>query len=168
MPDPRSLDACVNAAAELSQVIAHAHKLTRAQAVFEQVVPAYLAAASRIANLRGGTLVIHADQGGVAAKLRQLSARLGRELLSQGLECNEIVVAVQGAPPRPAAPPSTPRRLTGAACESLRSLLAGLPAGDPLAAGIERLLQAALTEAGPPGAPAQSAPASPAPVPRLR
>lgn len=57
--------------------------------------PAALASASRVANLRAGTLVILAENAAVAAKLRQLAPRLLLHFRERGVEVTGIRVEVQ-------------------------------------------------------------------------
>lgn len=64
------------------------------QLLFEATPPA-LAAASRITNLRSGTLVISADNAAIAAKLRQLAPRLLSHIQKQAVEVTGIRVDVQ-------------------------------------------------------------------------
>jgi hypothetical protein len=57
--------------------------------------PAALASASRVANLRAGTLIILAENAAVAAKLRQLAPRLLLHFRERGVEVTGIRVEVQ-------------------------------------------------------------------------
>jgi len=57
--------------------------------------PAALASASRVANLKSGTLVILAENAAVAAKLRQLAPRLLLHFRERGVEVTGIRVDVQ-------------------------------------------------------------------------
>lgn len=132
MPELRPLDACIQGAPTLSQVLAHARLLARAQQILASVAPPALVAASRIANIRRGELIIHADNGAVAVKIRQIGARLCRELLFQGIDCTAVIVAVQdGERPRAAAGPAV-RALPEGGRASLAALADGLPEADPL------------------------------------
>lgn len=91
----RSLDAYLNSAGGLARLSAHAGRLVKLQRVFEQIAPPYLAASSRVANFKSGKVVLHADSGAVAAKLRQMLPSLIDEFLSKGAEVTEILVKVQ-------------------------------------------------------------------------
>lgn len=140
MPEPRPLDACIQSAPTLSQVLAHAKLIGRAQKVLSSIAPAALVAASRVANIRRGELIIHADNGAVAVKLRQIGARLCRELLFQGIDCTGVNVAVQDGL-RPAGPPAVALRpLPDAGRASLSALANDLPEDDPLRQSLTNLL----------------------------
>lgn len=146
MAFPQPIDECLATAGGLARILEHARLLLRADAIFQRVTPAVLASASRVANLKAGTVVIHADNGAVAAKLHQFSGRLTNEFFKQGFECNGIHVVVQ-----PARPEIVNRRfLTGdrnlpppAAQRDLRALADSLPRADGLRAALERLLKSA-------------------------
>lgn len=145
MPELRPLDACLEGAPTLSQVLDHARLLSRVQQVVSSVASPSLVTAIRVANLRRGELVIHADNGAVAAKLRQLGGRLSRELLFQGIDCTAIIVRVQdsGLPPPPAGPAG--RRLSEGARRSIQSLADGLPESDSLHRKLMDLLRRTAT-----------------------
>jgi hypothetical protein len=141
MPELRPLDACLQGAPTLSQVLAHAKLLSRAQQVLSSVAPPALANACCVANLRQGELVIHAENGAVAAKIRQLGGRLCRELLFQGIDCTAIIVRVQdGGLPHPPAGPAV-RPLSEGARQSLAALAEELPNTDSLRQRLEELLR---------------------------
>jgi hypothetical protein len=93
----RSLNAYLNSAGDLSRLSAHAGRLVKLQRIFEKIAPDYLAASSRVANFKSGKVVIHADSGAVAAKLRQILPSLTDKLLLEGAEVTEIQVKVQPA-----------------------------------------------------------------------
>ncbi|HEY5762626.1 MAG TPA: DciA family protein [Rhodocyclaceae bacterium] len=140
MPELRPLDACIQGAPTLSQVLAHAKLLARAQQILASVAPAALVAASRVANIRRGELIIHADNGAVAVKIRQIGARLCRELSFQGIDCTAVNVVVQDGR-RPVDPPAVAvRALSEGGRASLSALAEGLPDGDPLRQRLSELL----------------------------
>jgi hypothetical protein len=147
VPQPRPLGDCIDRADGLAKVLAHASLLDRARQILAGVIPPALAAAVRVANVRRGVLVIHADNGAVAAKMRQLGSRICRELLSQGIDCTEISVAVQGAGLPGGLPAAAARPLSAAARAHLHGLLARLPPEDPLALRIACLLERAVKAA---------------------
>ncbi|MCQ3923988.1 MAG: DUF721 domain-containing protein [Rhodocyclaceae bacterium] len=138
----RSLDAYLTSAGGLARLSAHAGRLVRLQRVFEKIAPAYLAASSHVANFKLGKVVIHADSGAVAAKLRQLLPSLVGEFSFEGAEVTEIQVRVQ--PGHVAMQhKNTVRRLpVGTAAKSdLRRLADSLPEGSPLKDALERLVK---------------------------
>lgn len=145
MPVAQPIDACLDTAGGLARVLEHARLLLRADAIYQRVAPAALASASRVANIKSGILVIHADNGAVAAKLHQFTGRLTNEFFKQGLECNGIQIAVQPAIPeivKQKVPPSA-RNLPPVARDALQTLAGQLPERDGLRAALERLLRSA-------------------------
>ena len=113
---------------------------------FEAVAPAGLRHAAHVANYKSGKLVIHADNGAVAAKIRQLSQRLSDELSKGGTECNGIEVKVQPRQIPCQSTSSTQKPLSGKAIETLRSTSKNLPEGK-LREALESLIsRAARTE----------------------
>lgn len=122
-------------------VLAHARLLMRAQGAYAGFAPRPLAQASCVANIKLGSVVIHADNGAVAAKLRQMAQTLAGEFLKRGFECNGVVIKVQARPQPVPLPSSTLKPLSSQAGQSLQELAAQLPADSPLKQGLERLLQ---------------------------
>ena len=137
----RSLDAYLNSAGGLAHLSAHAGRLVKLQRVFEGIAPSYLAASSHVANCNLGKVVIHADSGAVAAKLRQMLPSLVDEFSLKGAEITEIQVKVQ---PANAAPQHKKKMIApsvGASTKSeLRRLAGELPADSPLKDALERLV----------------------------
>ena len=138
----RSLDAYLNSAGGLARLSAHAGRLVKLQRVFEEIAPSFLAAASRVANFKLGKVVIHADSGAVAAKLRQMLPSLVDEFSLKGAEITEIQVKVQ---PSGVALQHKKRVVAAAVGSSAKTglsrLAEELPAGSPLKEAVERLVQ---------------------------
>jgi len=138
----RSLDAYLNSAGDLARLSAHAGRLVKLQRVFEQIAPAYLTASSHVANLKLGKVVIHADSGAVAAKLRQMLPSLVDEFSLKGAEITEIQVKVQ---PSGVALQHKKRVVAAAVGSSAKTglsrLAEELPAGSPLKEAVERLVK---------------------------
>ncbi|MDD2885491.1 MAG: DciA family protein [Dechloromonas sp.] len=134
----------LNADAAASRILSHARLLTKLSRRFEQIAPSALRHLAHVANYKSGKIVIHADNGAVAARLRQLSRRLCSELSLGGAECSDIEVKVQPQqlPLRSIA--STPKPLSAKSTEILRSTASSLPPG-PLRQALERLWQRAAT-----------------------
>ena len=65
------------------------------QRLYAVCAPPDMARASRVVNNRDGMLVIAADNGTVAAKLRQQAPRLLKNMQKQGVEITGIRVQVQ-------------------------------------------------------------------------
>lgn len=107
--------------------------------LFEATPPA-LAAASRVTNLRSGTLVISADNAAIAAKLRQLAPRLSSHLQKQGFEVTGIRVEVQVKPHQIKADDDFRKRLLPPdAIQDFASLSDGLPPS-PLKNALTRMV----------------------------
>lgn len=137
---PNFINAYFDAPDGLGRMMAHARLLKRLQAAYEQAAPAYLGQASRVANYKQGMVVIHADSGGVAVKLKQLSPSLTGVFLGMGIECSGIQVRVQPAQEGPEARPRPNRALTPNARQGLGELAAGM-ADSPLRRALESLLK---------------------------
>ena len=72
-----------------------ARRLKDLQQLLFEASPPLLAAASRVADLRSGTLVVLSDNAAVAAKLRQLAPRLLLHIREQASEVTGIRIEVQ-------------------------------------------------------------------------
>jgi len=121
------------------RVMAHARLLLDLARRFAAAAPAGLRDVAHIANYKSGKVVIHADNGAVAVKIRQLSQRLCDELSKGGAECNRIEVKVQPRQIPCQSTPSTVKPLSAGACGALRSASANLPDG-PLRQALDALL----------------------------
>jgi hypothetical protein len=109
---------------------------------FEAIAPVGLRHAAHVANYKSGKIVIHADNGAVATKIRQMSQRFCDELSKRGAECTGIEVKVQPREIALQSTTSTQKPLSARACGVLRSTSENLPKG-PLRDALDRLLQRA-------------------------
>ena len=138
----RSLEDCLQADSGLARLNGHAVRLLRLQRVFESAAPRALVRNARIANLKLGKLIIHADNGGVAAKLRQITPTLVNVFHNEAAEVTGIEVKVQ---PLHAASPSPPNAHHGPlgshAKHGLTSLADQLPADSPLREALRHLVK---------------------------
>lgn len=123
-----------------ARLMAHAKLLMRLSRRFEKVAPMGLANSARVANYKSGILVIHADNGAVATKLRQLGQRLCNELSKGGPQCNVMEVKVQPRQIRDQSRTSTQKPLSARTFGTLRSTAENLPAGD-LRTALQHLLE---------------------------
>ena len=121
----------------------HARLLLRAQSIYETVAPGALADASRVANIKSGMVVIHAQNSAVAAKLRQYAGRLSNEFFKRGVQCTGIEVLVQPTRPVRVAPVGQPRVLSDQAVAHITGLTSGLPEHSPMRKALERLFKSA-------------------------
>jgi hypothetical protein len=79
----------------LEALALRARRLSDLQQLLLEATPLTLAAATRVADLKAGILVVLADNPAVAAKLRQLVPRLLKHVQKQHGEITGIRVAVQ-------------------------------------------------------------------------
>jgi hypothetical protein len=130
------------AADAFARIAEQASRLQRLQVLLEAALPAYLLPGTRIANLKRGKVIIHADSGAVAVKLRQLAPRLAEGFIQQGQEVTGIEVHVQ-ARRRPSAGARQPApKMIGARPKlALASLASGLEEDSPVRRAIEKLLR---------------------------
>lgn len=91
----RTLDDCLNADDAMARLAAHAKRLQKLQSLFAAAVPLSLAKVCRVANFKAGALIVHAENGAVAAKLRQLAPSLTTEFRLKTQEVTEIRIKVQ-------------------------------------------------------------------------
>lgn len=126
----------------MARLSAHAGRLLQFQHLFEATLPAALRPYARVANFRLGKIFIHANNGAVAAKIRQLGPRIVSELSTRAAEVTQIEVRVQ-APVSSAAPPCHERpALPGnEQKQGLTLLTQSLPHESNLRLALERLLQ---------------------------
>lgn len=124
----------------LARLKDHAARLMKLQGILQQHVPPAMAGACGVANLKNGTLVVLADNGAVAARLKQLAPTLAAQFAASGAPVQEVQVKVRlGAAPEAAAPPSE-RRISAEGSRSIEALSATLPVDSPLREALERLV----------------------------
>jgi len=131
-----------------ARLMAHARILLKLSRQYEKFVPAGLGRLSRVANYKSGKIVIHADNGAVAAKLRQMSAGLCQRFCSEGMQCSGMEIKVQPRENPYQSTPSHLKPLSAKSGASLRETAAAMPADSPLRAALQHLLdQADIREA---------------------
>ena len=140
----RSLEDCLFSNDGIGRMSAQARRLMKLQRVLEQALPPGLAHCTRLANLKPGVAVLHAPNGALATKLRQLLPRLTESFRNEGVDLNEIRVKVQPVAQawRPAQV-QTPAVLGIQQKQGLTSLAASLPQDSPLRAALTRLVSRA-------------------------
>jgi len=94
-PVPHQLNAFLNSNQDLRQLAQRVKQIAALQQLYQLVAPPILLQASRVVHLRGSTLFITADNGAVAAKLRQISPELISLFLTRGCEVTGIQIRVQ-------------------------------------------------------------------------
>ena len=115
--------------ANTSRLMAHARLLLKLSHRLAAIVPAGFRHAAHVANYRSGTVIIHAENGAVAAKLRQMSQRLCDELSSAKFKCSGMVIKVQPRQHSPRLAGSPPKPLSARAAASLEAVRGDLPQG---------------------------------------
>jgi len=85
----------LSAAPNLQGLLQQAQKLLALQEAWNEVAPKPLAAASRVGAVRQQTLIVYANNGAVAGKLRQLVPSLLEKIQKRGIEVTAIRVDVQ-------------------------------------------------------------------------
>ncbi|HXF66887.1 MAG TPA: DciA family protein [Burkholderiales bacterium] len=124
----------------LAALSRQAQRLRDLQQLLSEALPPALAAASRVKNLKAGTLVIRADHSAAAAKLRQLAPRLLAHIRKRVTEVTGIRVEVQAkAGSREFRSGITSRALPVDAIEDFERLARALP-DSPLRSALARLL----------------------------
>jgi len=134
---PHRLKAFLASNAELRQLSRKAEQLTTLQQHFESITPPGLARNSHVLKLDQQTVVIAANNGAVAAKLRQMSTELISLFQAMGCEVTGIQIKVQVFAPPPVVPPK-PLILGKAARDALNKLDEKLQ-DSPLKAALRRL-----------------------------
>jgi hypothetical protein len=145
LPMNKSIENYLAADDGAGKLLAHARLLSSLAKVFAEVVPTHLGQASCLANFRSGLLVIHAANGAVATKLRQLAPSLGNEFCVRGYECTGVTVKVQAPEIQGQSATSAIRPLGAGARRELAGLRERLPPC-PLREALGVLLERSATE----------------------
>ncbi|WP_303783586.1 DciA family protein [Azovibrio restrictus] len=128
---------------QTARVLAHARLLARLEQCFAASIPPGLAGRARVVNYRLGTVVIHAENGAVAAKLRQLGPRLQDIFVKIGLECNQMEVKVQPAQNPGQSITSTVKPISALSARTLSDCAGRMPEESPLARALRHLVERA-------------------------
>lgn len=133
----RRLNSILGTSPELHRLSSKAGQLQTLQLLYEQVAPPSLARASHVLNLEQQILLLAADNGAVAGKLRQLVPELARLFRDRGHEVTGIQVSVQVTIP-PARRRAAPATLSDTGRQTLTDLAGKLPES-PLKNALRRL-----------------------------
>jgi len=136
----RKLRSFLDSSATLVALSAQVERLLELQRIWERIAPPNLAHACNVASLRDQVLALYANNGAVAAKVRQLAPTLLEKAQKSGLEVTAISVRVQARPEMPENKPIKTLHLGPSAAASLR-LLAGRLEESPLRQAVERMLE---------------------------
>jgi hypothetical protein len=130
----RRLNALFNDNADLAALSSQAGNLTATQKTWDAIAPDSLKQFTQAGSVKHKRLIVYADNGAVAAKIKMLLPSLLTKLQNQGLEVTSIrvVVQVKSGLEKPA---KSVRNLSPQAASSLQNLaveLKGSALGDAL------------------------------------
>lgn len=131
------LNSYFNASEELRQLSLKVDQLLVLQRHYEQIAPPSLIRASHVIQIDQQTLLVAADNGSVAAKLRQLVPEFTKILQSRGYEITGIQIRVQVAVPI-VQPPSRTNSLSAIGRQQLVDFTVKLQ-DSPLKTALQRL-----------------------------
>lgn len=134
---PNRLNALLGSTPELKKLAQTARQIEGLQRQYRTIVPASLLQGSHVMRYDNGRLILAADNGAVASKLRQLAPQLISSFRTRGCEVTGIQIQVQVNPAPPRAPVA-PRELGPQGQMALGDLALNLPEGE-LRAAVERL-----------------------------
>ena len=80
---------------ELQGVNREIRQIMALQSVLAEVLPDYLASYTKVASVKAGELVLFADNGTIAAKLKQMAPRILASIRQRGCEITGIRLQVQ-------------------------------------------------------------------------
>lgn len=136
----RKLQSYFGATATLAALAGQAERMRTLQQHWEQVAPQPLAETCQVGGVQDQILVLYANNGAIAAKIRQLAPTLLDKFKKKGLEVTAIQVRVQVHRPAPDKKPVRRPQLGSAGMDSLRQLAERLEAS-PLRQALERMLE---------------------------
>ena len=123
----RRIDFYLNASDGLRSLTQEARRIAELDQILVHSAPADLTHACRVKQLRDGTLILLAENAAVAAKLKQLTARLLAAYRKQRSEVTSIRIEVQvNKAPETVAAKRQPRALSVDSIESLTKLAESL------------------------------------------
>jgi hypothetical protein len=126
---------------DLRRLTLRTRQIAVLQQQYQLIAPHSLLQASRVMQLHGQTLILSADNGAVAAKLRQISTELISLFRTMGCEVTGIQIRVQvRVKIRPVALP--PRTLSSSGRKELEKLTLNLQ-DSPLKSALKRLVKRA-------------------------
>lgn len=136
----RKFQSYLGSTAALAALVDRAEYVLELQRQWERVAPPVLAQACRVSGLRDQVLVLYANNGAIAAKVRQLAPTMLDKFQKRGVEVTAILVRVQAWFLAPEQKPIKNLRIGSAGRESLRQLAERLECS-PLKQALERLLE---------------------------
>ncbi|MCC4117898.1 DciA family protein [Aromatoleum toluclasticum] len=125
----------------LARLKDHAARLVRLQNLLQQHLPPALASACSVANLKGDTLVLLANGGAAAARLKQIAPSLIQQFGAVGLPIKTVQVKVKVLETHEERRPPPQRTISEDGSRSIADFSATLPADSPLRESLERLVR---------------------------
>lgn len=122
-----SLEDYLDSADGAASVLAHARLLMKLAGFYETIAPLHLRQGSSLANYKSGKVVIHASNGALATKLRQMAPTLAEEFSKRGVECSGVEVKVQAREIPRQSITSTQKPLSAKTGRELAGLAESLP-----------------------------------------
>ena len=117
------IDFYLNAANPLRTLAVEVRQLAELQQAFLKAAPPTLTQSCHVGALRGDILILLADNAAVAAKLKQLTARLLTSFRKQGFKATSIQIRVQvDRPWAPRTSATQQRKLSPKVIENLEKL----------------------------------------------
>lgn len=135
----RTIGFLLNYLRDLEAISVHVERIAALQQAYSRLVPEELSQASRVGYQTGERLVLTADSGTAAAKLRMLAPRIAAGLKRTHPWIGNVRVEVV-IPQRTTRAPAPLRRIGATGIGSLQQLAEGLPRG-PVQAAVRRLLR---------------------------
>jgi hypothetical protein len=131
----------------LARLQDHASRLHRLQTALASALPLQLAPLYHVANFKDADLIIFAQSGAAAVRLKQLLPSLIKQLNASGHAVQNIKVKVTPPAHLPLSNSHTfaTREISSSTQEHLKNFAASLPDDSELRAAIERLAQRART-----------------------
>lgn len=130
----------LEATSNLQTLVRETQKIATIQQAWEQSAPAALLPFCHVGPLHQGTLTVFADNGAVAAKLKQQTARLAEKLRQRRVEVTSIHIEVQANTAAPPAPPTKDIAIGASGLAELDHLAASLE-DSPLKSALQRLVR---------------------------
>jgi hypothetical protein len=130
----------LNTTTRLQSLMQAAGRLIEVQRIYQGLAPKNLAKYSKVGSVAQGTLVLLAENGAIAAKLKQQLPTLLSKFQQRGVEVNAIRVEVQAGLLRATNRPVHDKHIEEAGLQSLQKLQEKLEDG-ALKQALEKLLR---------------------------
>jgi hypothetical protein len=143
----RKLQSYFTSTTGLAALAERVARVSELQRLWENLAPQPLSQLCKVSGLQDRILVVYANNGAIAAKVRQLAPTVLEKFQKRGVEVTAILVRVQASYRPPQERPPKTLRLGSAGFASLRQL-AGQLEGSPLKQALEAMLERHAIEDG--------------------